>query len=220
MKKIINQAPIVRYRASVSEIFFPDSWNGTFSAESLIKFDSPRGKSHLQRAYELYSKWYSEWVGDNNDLVYQEVLQLKGVRGEKRLVLLTTGDNCGYGTEFSIALGRISSEEETWLKNLLSLAFSCCHIGEEVADQIPLDRLIGMAQDYRFKSWASTEMRAVVDSLLQNYDHVTRTVSLGVTVKDLQSSLFRTYKQNQEKLRELILTRYKLQKRSKMGGNC
>ena len=34
MKKIINQAPIVRYRASVSEIFFPDFWNGTFSAES------------------------------------------------------------------------------------------------------------------------------------------------------------------------------------------
>jgi len=34
MKKIINQAPIVRYRASVSEILFPDFWNGTFSAES------------------------------------------------------------------------------------------------------------------------------------------------------------------------------------------
>jgi hypothetical protein len=34
MKKIINQAPIVRYRASVSEIFFPDSWYGSFSAES------------------------------------------------------------------------------------------------------------------------------------------------------------------------------------------
>jgi len=34
MKKIINQAPIVRYRASVSEIFFPGFWNGTFSAES------------------------------------------------------------------------------------------------------------------------------------------------------------------------------------------
>ena len=34
MKKIINQAPIARYRASVSEIFFLDSWNGTFSAES------------------------------------------------------------------------------------------------------------------------------------------------------------------------------------------
>ena len=34
MKKIINQAPIVRYRASVSEIFFPDFWNQTFSAES------------------------------------------------------------------------------------------------------------------------------------------------------------------------------------------
>ena len=34
MKKIINQAPIVRYRASVSEIVFPEFWNGTFSAES------------------------------------------------------------------------------------------------------------------------------------------------------------------------------------------
>ena len=41
MKKIINQAPIVRYRASVSEIFFSDSWNGSFSAESryCIKLD-------------------------------------------------------------------------------------------------------------------------------------------------------------------------------------
>jgi hypothetical protein len=37
MKKMINQAPIVRYRASVSEIFFPDFWNGTFSAESESK---------------------------------------------------------------------------------------------------------------------------------------------------------------------------------------
>jgi hypothetical protein len=34
MKKIINQAPIVRYRAFSSEIFFPDFWNKTFSAES------------------------------------------------------------------------------------------------------------------------------------------------------------------------------------------
>jgi len=34
MNKIINQAPIVRYRASVSEIFFPDFWNKAFSAES------------------------------------------------------------------------------------------------------------------------------------------------------------------------------------------
>jgi len=39
MKKIINQAPIVRYGASVSEIFFPDSWNGTFSAESELMLD-------------------------------------------------------------------------------------------------------------------------------------------------------------------------------------
>ena len=34
MKKIINQAPIVRYRAFVSEIFFPDFWNKAFSVES------------------------------------------------------------------------------------------------------------------------------------------------------------------------------------------
>ena len=35
---MINQASIVRYRASVSEIFFPDFWNGTFSAESQSSF--------------------------------------------------------------------------------------------------------------------------------------------------------------------------------------
>jgi hypothetical protein len=39
MKKIINQAPIVRYRAFSSEIFFPDFWNKTFSAESLFRPD-------------------------------------------------------------------------------------------------------------------------------------------------------------------------------------
>ena len=39
MKKIINQAPIVRYRASVSEIFFPVFWNQTFSAESVSRPD-------------------------------------------------------------------------------------------------------------------------------------------------------------------------------------
>ena len=39
MNKIINQAPIVRYRASVSEIFFRDSWNGSFSAESIVMPD-------------------------------------------------------------------------------------------------------------------------------------------------------------------------------------
>ena len=38
MKKIINQAPIVRYRASVSAIFFPDFWNRTFSTESDVSY--------------------------------------------------------------------------------------------------------------------------------------------------------------------------------------
>jgi len=53
MKKIINQAPIVRYRASVSEIIFPDSWNGSFSAEStsrqfsISKFEIRLSKSLL-----------------------------------------------------------------------------------------------------------------------------------------------------------------------------
>ena len=36
---MINQAPIVRYTASVSENFFPNSWRKTFSAESLCKPD-------------------------------------------------------------------------------------------------------------------------------------------------------------------------------------
>jgi len=36
---MINQAPIVRYTASVSEKFFPNSWRKTFSAESLFKPD-------------------------------------------------------------------------------------------------------------------------------------------------------------------------------------
>ena len=32
---MINQAPIVRYMASVSDKFFPNSWRKTFSAESM-----------------------------------------------------------------------------------------------------------------------------------------------------------------------------------------
>jgi hypothetical protein len=36
---MINQAPIVRYTASVSEKFFPNSWRKTFSAESFITPD-------------------------------------------------------------------------------------------------------------------------------------------------------------------------------------
>ena len=39
---MINQAPIVRYRASVSEILFPDFWIGTFSAESIYMPDPNR----------------------------------------------------------------------------------------------------------------------------------------------------------------------------------
>jgi len=39
MKKIINQAVIVRYRAIVSEKFFPDFWNRTISAESILRHD-------------------------------------------------------------------------------------------------------------------------------------------------------------------------------------
>jgi len=37
MKKMINQAPIVRYTASMCEIFFSDFLKKTFSAESLFK---------------------------------------------------------------------------------------------------------------------------------------------------------------------------------------
>jgi hypothetical protein len=57
MKKIINHAPIVRYRASVSEIFLPDSWNGTFSAESTFDISSrkaflPPGARHRANDFE------------------------------------------------------------------------------------------------------------------------------------------------------------------------
>ncbi|MBI2364991.1 MAG: hypothetical protein HYW03_10410 [Deltaproteobacteria bacterium] len=52
MKKISNQAPIVRYRASVSEIFFPDSWNWTFSAESIPMQDPSHNRNFLNEASE------------------------------------------------------------------------------------------------------------------------------------------------------------------------
>jgi hypothetical protein len=41
MKKMINQAPIVRYRASVCEIFFFDFRKKTFSAESKVLLHPP-----------------------------------------------------------------------------------------------------------------------------------------------------------------------------------
>ena len=37
---MINQAPIVRYRASVCEIFFSDFRKKTFSAESIFTFSN------------------------------------------------------------------------------------------------------------------------------------------------------------------------------------
>jgi transcriptional regulator with XRE-family HTH domain len=65
MKKIINQAPIVRYRASVSEIFFPDSWNGSFSAESISKQSLSRNSGRtpepiLNKVYVLCGENDSE----------------------------------------------------------------------------------------------------------------------------------------------------------------
>jgi hypothetical protein len=36
---MINQAPIVRYTASVCETFLPNFWRKPFSAESIIKSD-------------------------------------------------------------------------------------------------------------------------------------------------------------------------------------
>jgi len=38
---MINQAPIVRYMASVCEIFFADFCKKTFSAESILRPDPP-----------------------------------------------------------------------------------------------------------------------------------------------------------------------------------
>jgi hypothetical protein len=40
---MINQAPIVRYTASVCETFLPNFWRKPFSAESIIKSDHPAG---------------------------------------------------------------------------------------------------------------------------------------------------------------------------------
>ncbi len=50
MKKIINEAPIVRYRASVSEVIFPDFWNQTFSAESLSRHDPEYDKINKMKS--------------------------------------------------------------------------------------------------------------------------------------------------------------------------
>ena len=46
---MINQAPIVRYTASVSEKFFPNSWRKTFSAESTLAVQSEKVVSDLPK---------------------------------------------------------------------------------------------------------------------------------------------------------------------------
>jgi hypothetical protein len=60
MKKMINQAPIVRYRASVCEIFFSDFRKKTFSAESRANPDPSticiRVVQDLGRAEELFKQ--------------------------------------------------------------------------------------------------------------------------------------------------------------------
>ena len=50
---MINQAPIVRYTASMSEIFFPNSWRKTFSAESLFKPDPISFPWHLWKTANI-----------------------------------------------------------------------------------------------------------------------------------------------------------------------
>jgi hypothetical protein len=187
---------------------------------SLTGFDSARGKNHLERAHKLYSEWYSLRTGDEEDPIYHQMLQQQGVERPKWTILITTQDNCGYGTEFSIVPNQIPSDQENWLRILLSLAFTCCEIGDERAEEISLEDVKRMVEDSRFKSWAGGETTEIVDSLVGNYAQVTRLIAGVVSDEHLQSTVMRNYKHNQEKLQKLILDRYQMRKRSVIGQNC
>lgn len=187
---------------------------------SLAGFDSARGKDHLERAHKLYAAWHSVWTGDEEDPIYHKILQQKGVERPRWTILITTRDNCGYGTEFSIVPNQISADQENWLRTLLSLAFTCCGVGDELAEEIPIDGVKRMVEDGRFKSWASVETIEIVDSLVSNYLQVTRLIAAGFSDEHLQSMVMRNYKHNQQKLQKLIVDRYAMRKRSVIGQNC
>jgi hypothetical protein len=149
-----------------------------------------------------------------------KILQQKRVERPRWIILITTRDNCGYGTEFSIVPDQISSNQENWLRTLLSLAFTCCGVGDELAEEIPIDDVKRMVEDGRFKSWAGVETTEIVDSLVSNYLQVTRLVAAGFSDEHLQSTVMRNYKHNQEKLQKSMLDRYPMRKRSVIGQNC
>ena len=68
---MINQAPIVRYTASVSETFFPNSWRKTFSAESQYNhynpyFCNPRSSSSRLGFQRNGTSRLSAWANPTN----------------------------------------------------------------------------------------------------------------------------------------------------------
>jgi hypothetical protein len=215
-----NQKAIVQLEELADKIKVTEDELGKwhYFLASLTGFDSARGRDHLERAHKLYTEWYSLWTGDEEDAIYHQMLQQKGVERPRWTILITTRDNCGYGTEFSIVPNQIPSEHENWLRTLLSLAFACCEIGDERAEEISLDDIKRMMKDRRFKSWAGVETIRTADSLVNNYRQVTRLVAAGD--EDLQGTLMRNYKDNQEKLQKLVLNRYPMRKRSVIGQNC
>jgi len=66
---MINQAPIVRYTASVSEKFLPNFWRKTFSAESIVVFDpvDPRFKVGCALSLRLHATAPTRKVGDSGN---------------------------------------------------------------------------------------------------------------------------------------------------------
>ena len=94
---------------------------------SLHGFETPKGKAHLDRAYELYKQFYADAPGDESDPIYQSVLKLKGIQQPSFTVLTKTADAvCGSGMEFSIAANAVTEQQKDWLKALLDLAHTWC----------------------------------------------------------------------------------------------
>ena len=80
---MINQAPIVRYTASVSENFFPNFWRKTFSAESELRSDPSLSWSN----YNYVSVLFTTPLG-NKMLMITAALQLLGAWMIQKIVAI------------------------------------------------------------------------------------------------------------------------------------
>lgn len=180
----------------------------------LYNFNSPRGKTHLDRAYQNFSKWFkTEDGGYNGHKIYQKVLELKGIQMEPMVLLAEATDNCGYGTAFWAKRKEIGFEEERWIRMLIGLAHNCCLYYPMVYPRLSLADVITMLENISFKNWAGSKIIQAVNALIKDYPD-------EESVYNLTSEFVEIYIKKQENLVKLVSKKFKIQRRNITGGNC